>query len=75
VIVIGYAVWQNHFAGDPQIIGKTIQINRHPYTVVGVAPRDFTGCAPGLRTELWIPVSMDRDVWGFTVPIIAAFSG
>jgi predicted permease len=68
VIVIGYAVWQNHFAGDPQIVGKTIQINRHPYTVVGVAPRDFTGCAPGLRTELWIPVSMDRDVWGADRP-------
>ena len=64
VIVIGYAVWQNHFAGDPQIVGKTIQINRHPYTVIGVAPRDFTGCAPGLRTDLWIPLPMDRDVWG-----------
>src|SRR5271154_844059 len=68
VIVIGYTVWQNHFAGDPQIVGKTIQINRHPYSVIGVAPRDFTGCAPGLRAELWIPVSMDRDVWGFNRP-------
>jgi len=68
VVVIGHAVWQNHFAGDPQIVGKTIQINRHPYTVVGVAPRDFTGCAPGLRAELWIPVSKDRDVWGFNRP-------
>ena len=68
VVVIGYAVWQNHFAGDPQIVGKTIQINRHPYTVVGVAPRDFTGCAPGLRAELWIALSMDRDVWGFNRP-------
>jgi putative ABC transport system permease protein len=64
VIVIGYAVWQNHFAGDPQIVGKTIQINRHSYTVIGVAPRDFTGCATGLRAELWIPLPMDRDVWG-----------
>ncbi len=68
VIVIGYSVWQNHFAGDPQIVGKTIQINRHPYTVIGVAPRDFTGCAPGLRTELWIPLSMDHDVWGADRP-------
>jgi len=68
VIVIGYAVWQNHFTGDPHIVGKTIQINRHPYTVVGVAPRGFTGCAPGLRAELWIPVSMDREVWGFNRP-------
>jgi predicted permease len=64
VIVIGYAVWQNHFAGDPQIVGKAIQINRHSYTVIGVAPRDFTGCAPGLRADLWIPLPMDRDVWG-----------
>ncbi len=68
VIVIGYGVWQNHFAGDPQIIGKTIQINRHPYTVIGVTPRDFTGCATGLRTELWIPLPMDRDVWGADRP-------
>jgi len=68
VIVIGYAVWQNHFAGDPQIVGKTIQINRHPYSVIGVAPRDFTGCAPGLRAELWIPLPMDRDVWGADRP-------
>src|SRR3984885_7602423 len=68
VVVIGYAVWQNHFAGDPQIVGKTIQINRHPYSVIGVAPRDFTGCAPGLRAELWIPLSMDRDVWGADRP-------
>src|SRR5215469_9703161 len=68
VIVIGYAVWQNHFADDPQIVGKTIQINRHPYTVVGVAPRDFTGCKTGLRTDLWIPLSMDRDVWGADRP-------
>jgi predicted permease len=65
VIVIGYAVWQNHFASDPQIVGKTIQINGHPYSIIGVAPPDFTGCAPGLRAELWIPLSMDGDVWGF----------
>src|SRR6266480_2814299 len=68
VIVIGYAVWQNHFAGDPQVVGKTIQINRHPYSVIGVAPRDFNGCRTGLRTDLWIPVSMDRDVWGADRP-------
>jgi predicted permease len=69
VIVVGYNVWQNYFAGDPQIVGKTIQINRHPYSVIGVAPRDFTGCAPGLRAELWIPLSMDRDVWGADRPV------
>jgi predicted permease len=68
VVVISYAVWQNHFALDPQIIGKTIQLNRHPYRVIGVAPRDFHGCKTGLRTDLWIPLTMDHEVWGGNRP-------
>jgi predicted permease len=63
-IVLGYDLWKNHFAGDPSIVGKTVQINLHPYTVVGVAPRGFQGCKSGLRTEAWIPLGMDRQVWG-----------
>jgi predicted permease len=66
--VLGYDLWQNHFAADPAIIGKTIQINLHPYTVVGVAPRGFQGCKTGLRTELWIPLGMDQQIWGSTRP-------
>lgn len=62
--VLGYGLWQNHFGGDPAIIGKTIEINRHTYTVVGVAPRDFLGCKTGLRSEVWIPLGMDRQIWG-----------
>jgi predicted permease len=68
VAVISYAIWQNHFALDPQVIGKTIQLNRHPYTIIGVAPRDFRGCKTGLRTDLWIPLTMDRAVWGANRP-------
>ncbi|HEV2272947.1 MAG TPA: ABC transporter permease, partial [Acidobacteriaceae bacterium] len=63
--VIGYDLWQRRFAGDPAILGKTIQINLHPYTIVGVAPRGFVGCKTGLRTELWIPLGMDRQVFGW----------
>jgi predicted permease len=59
-------LWQNRFAGDPSIIGQTTQINLHTYTIVGVAPRGFQGCKSGLRTELWIPLGMDRQVWGST---------
>lgn len=66
--VIGYTVWQNHFARDPQIVGKTIQLNRHPYTIIGVAPRDFRGCKTGLRTDIWIPLTMDQAVWGSNRP-------
>ncbi|HEX4756786.1 MAG TPA: ABC transporter permease [Terracidiphilus sp.] len=62
--VLGYDLWQNRFAGDPSIVGKTIQINLHPYTVVGVAPRGFLGCKSGLRSEVWIPLGMDSMIWG-----------
>ena len=62
--VLGYDLWQNHFAGDPQILGKTVEISFHNYTVVGVAPQGFQGCKSGLRTEIWIPLGMDRQIWG-----------
>src|SRR6516164_7964455 len=68
VAVISYAVWQNHFALDPHILGKTIQLNCHPYTIIGVAPRNFHGCKTGLFTGIWIPLTMDRDVWGSNRP-------
>ncbi len=62
--VLGYDLWQQHFAADPSIVGKTIQINSHTFTIVGVAPRRFVGCKSGLRTEIWLPLGMDRQVWG-----------
>jgi len=68
VVVIGYSVWRNHFAQDPHVIGKTIQINQHPFTVIGVTPREFHGCKTGLRADLWIPLMMDEYVWGSTRP-------
>lgn len=62
--VLGYGLWQKRFGADPTIIGKTFQINLRPYTIVGVAPEDFQGCKSGLRSDLWIPLGMDSQVWG-----------
>jgi predicted permease len=62
--VLSYGLWQDHFAGDRSIIGKTVEINLHPYTVVGVAPRGFQGCKSGLRTDIWMPLGMDHAIWG-----------
>ena len=39
VIVLGHAVWQAQFAGDPSIVGRTVALNGHPFEVVGIAPR------------------------------------
>jgi predicted permease len=64
--VLGYDLWQNRFAGDSSIIGKTVQVNLHPYTIVGVAPKGFQGCKTGLRADIWIPLGMDPQIWGST---------
>ncbi|MEJ2007756.1 MAG: ABC transporter permease [Acidobacteriota bacterium] len=64
VVVISYALWQSHFGSDPSIIGRVIHLNRHPYTIVGVAPPHFEGCKSGLRDDAWIPLVMDPEVWG-----------
>ena len=65
VAVISYDLWRNHFGGERSIIDSKIQVNRYPYTIVGVAPQGFKGCMPGLRGDIWIPLVMARQVWGF----------
>ncbi len=62
--VLGYDLWQNRFAADPSIIGKKIELNLHTYTIVGVAPPGFQGCKTGLRAEIWLPLGVDRQIWG-----------
>jgi predicted permease len=64
-VVLNYDLWRNHFGADRSIVGRPVQINLHPYTVVGVAPQGFHGCKTGLRADVWIPLGMARQVWGF----------
>jgi predicted permease len=64
VTVLNYAVWQSQFGGDPSIIGRTIQINRHPVTIIGVAPKEFQGAMPAVRSDLWLPLTMDAVISG-----------
>ncbi len=57
-VVIGYGLWQSAFGGDPNVVGKTAQIDAQPVTVVGVMPKGFD--YPVAGTEMWIPVRIDR---------------
>jgi predicted permease len=68
VAVISESLWRARFGSDSSIIGKAIQINRHVYTIIGIAPPDFQGCATGIRTDAWIPLGMDSFVWGSSRP-------
>jgi len=58
VVVLGHALWQRRFGGDPGIIGQTIVLNGMPYTVIGVAPPKFTGTVKMMTGEFWAPLSM-----------------
>lgn len=61
VVVLSYHLWESHFGGDRSIIDKTIQINKHPYTVIGVAPPIFEGTQTGVRADLWLPAMMAQQ--------------
>ena len=60
VAVLGHALWQKRFAGDPNIVGKTITLSSRPYTVIGVLPADFHSLPRGLLpapAEFYRPVA------------------
>ncbi len=58
VLVLGYAYWQTRFGGDPSIVGKTVEVDGHPVTVVGVAPEGFRGISEILDTQGYLPLGM-----------------
>ena len=62
--VLSYACWRNRFGGDPRIAGKDIDINGHPYTVLGVAPRGFHGTELFYWPEIWVPMMMQPQIEG-----------
>ena len=68
VAVVSYACWQRRFGGDPSIIGRTVRIERHPFTIVGVAPPGFFGVAPGLAPEVTIPLTTVQNAGSLAQP-------
>ncbi|MGC2252328.1 MAG: ABC transporter permease [Acidobacteriaceae bacterium] len=65
--VLSYATWKSRFHADPNILGQKILLDRQPYIVIGVMPRNFEfPLQPGhlSRTELWVPLSLSHDELG-----------
>jgi macrolide transport system ATP-binding/permease protein len=57
VIVLSYAYWQKRFDRDPSIVGKTVQVDDHPMTVVGISPKGFMGAYAFLSMDAFVPMS------------------
>jgi predicted permease len=56
VAVISHRFWQSHFHGDPEIVGKTVQLNRQTFQIVGVTPAWFTGLHADKTYDVAVPV-------------------
>jgi predicted permease len=64
VAVISYRLWQKLYGADPGVVGRTVRVNRHELTIVGVAPPEFWGTVPGLALEIWVPFVMAPELNG-----------
>ncbi|AKJ03282.1 putative permease [Archangium gephyra] len=59
VVVLGHALWQRRFGGNPEVLGKSLEVGGVPYTVVGVMRPGFDFPS---RSQLWIPLTWEGDV-------------
>ena len=62
VVVISYSYWERRFERDPSVLGRTIHLSGTPFTIIGVAPREFFGLEVGRAADLFVPIMMQPTV-------------
>ena len=63
-VVLTYTYWHLRMKDDPRIIGRVIQLNRHPFTIVGVAPPDFHGTFLSFAPDFFVPIVNQEQIEG-----------
>src|SRR5450432_1415896 len=65
--VLTWPAWKSDFGADPNVVGKTVRINKHPYTIVGVTPEGFDGTEKLFQPDIFVPMadeaSLEGDNW------------
>jgi predicted permease len=64
-IVLSQSLWKRLFGSDPKVVGRTVHINGHPFTVIGVAPPHFFGTIVGIEAQYFVPMMMQPEVLPF----------
>jgi len=62
VVVLSYSFWRSRFNGDPAVIGRTIALNSHAMTVIGVAKPGFDGVELGTPAKVFVPIMMKTEM-------------
>ncbi len=65
-IVLSYAYWHTQFLDDKSVVGRTVQVNKHQFTIVGVAPPDFRGTLVFYSPNFFVPLVDKEEVEGAT---------
>lgn len=65
VMVLSEGFWKRRFGGDPGVVGRVVELNRHSFTIVGVVPGEFRGTMSGLNFDFWAPLTMHQQVANF----------
>ena len=63
-IVLTYAYWHAHFQDDRGVVGRVVQLNRHPFTILGVAPPEFRGTISFVFPDFWVPIVNQEQIEG-----------
>ncbi|MGH9682267.1 MAG: ABC transporter permease [Candidatus Acidiferrales bacterium] len=62
--VLSWPAWKSDFGGDPNIVGKTVRVDKHPYTIVGVTPEGFYGTEKFLQPDVFVPMENEESLDG-----------
>src|SRR5271154_928768 len=63
-VVLSHSYWHSHFHGDPGVVGRTVQLNKHPFTIIGVGPPDFGGTLLFGTVDFFMPIVNQGQVEG-----------
>jgi predicted permease len=63
-LVLTYAYWQTHFQGDRGLVGRTVQLNKHPFTIIGIAPPEFRGTFVAFSPDFFAPIVNQEQLDG-----------
>jgi predicted permease len=66
-IVLTHAYWHSHFQDDRGVVGRVVQLNKHPFTILGVAPPEFRGTLLIVFPDFWVPLVNQEQVEGLNV--------